>query len=114
MRFPRIKNYHIATKDVGDRIIFLRTLKEGGSQHSFGIHVAKMAGMPDEVVQRANEILHELELKAVEVGKTSEVLRSVPAQPMQMNFFQASDEQAQKLKKEIQEKELAAQKMLLV
>jgi DNA mismatch repair protein MutS len=60
-KLPRVKNYHITNKEVGNKIIFLRKLAAGGSTHSFGIHVAKMAGMPPELVQRANEILAQLE-----------------------------------------------------
>ena len=53
----RVKNFNVSVKEVGDKIIFMRKLKEGGSEHSFGIHVAQMAGMPNKVVLRANEIL---------------------------------------------------------
>lgn len=59
--YPHIRNFHVKVKEVDDRIIFLRTLSEGGSEHSFGIHVAEMAGMPPQVVQRAKEILSSLE-----------------------------------------------------
>jgi DNA mismatch repair protein MutS len=59
--FPRIKNYHVTIKELGNRIVFLRKLAEGGSEHSFGIHVAQMAGMPREIVKRANEIMQILE-----------------------------------------------------
>ena len=60
-KFNRIKNYHVTNKEVGNKIIFLRKLAPGGSTHSFGIHVARMAGMPPSLIDRANEILHELE-----------------------------------------------------
>lgn len=60
-KLPRVKNYHITNKEVGNKIVFLRKLAPGGSTHSFGIHVAKMAGMPPELVNRANEILKQLE-----------------------------------------------------
>ncbi len=59
--FPRIRNYNVSIKELDDRVIFLRKLVPGGSEHSFGIHVAQMAGMPRSVVKRANEILEELE-----------------------------------------------------
>ena len=62
-KFPRIKNYHITNKEVGNKIIFLRKLAAGGSTHSFGIHVARMAGMPPALIDRANEILLQLEEK---------------------------------------------------
>jgi len=60
-KFPRIKNYHITNKEIGNKIIFLRKLAPGGSTHSFGIHVARMAGMPPSLIDRANEILLQLE-----------------------------------------------------
>jgi DNA mismatch repair protein MutS len=60
-KFPRVKNYHITNKEVGNKIIFLRKLARGGSTHSFGIHVARMAGMPPSLIERANEILKHLE-----------------------------------------------------
>ena len=65
-KLPRVKNYHITNKEVGNKIIFLRKLAPGGSTHSFGIHVAKMAGMPPLLIERANEILKQLEEKHVE------------------------------------------------
>jgi DNA mismatch repair protein MutS len=60
-QLPRVKNYHVTNKEVGNKIIFLRKLAAGGSTHSFGIHVAKMAGMPPDLIERANEILKQLE-----------------------------------------------------
>ena len=60
-QFKRIKNYHVSVKEVNNKILFLRKLKEGGSEHSFGIHVARMAGMPQQVLNRANEVLKQLE-----------------------------------------------------
>jgi DNA mismatch repair protein MutS len=59
--FSRVKNYNVAIKEMNDRVIFLRKLRKGGSEHSFGIHVARMAGMPGSVVKRADEILKDLE-----------------------------------------------------
>lgn len=64
-KYPRIKNYHVSTKEAGNKVIFLRKLVTGGSEHSFGIHVAAMAGMPRPIVERANEILIELEKKSI-------------------------------------------------
>ena len=58
---PRVKNYHVAVKEMGNQIVFLRKLERGGTEHSFGIHVARMAGMPQSVVARADEILRNLE-----------------------------------------------------
>ena len=65
-KLPRVKNFHITNKEVGNKIIFLRKLAPGGSVHSFGIHVAKMAGMPASLIDRANEILAQLEEKQVD------------------------------------------------
>jgi DNA mismatch repair protein MutS len=65
-KFGRVKNYHVATKELGSKVIFLRKLTVGGSEHSFGVHVAKMAGMPQQIVDRANEILAQLEQKHIE------------------------------------------------
>ena len=62
----RIENFHVSTKEIGHRVVFLRKLLPGGSNHSFGIHVARMAGMPQSIVERANEILKTLETKSVE------------------------------------------------
>ncbi len=85
--FPRIKNYNVAVKEVGDKVIFIRKLKEGGSEHSFGIHVAQLAGMPNSIVIRANEILGFLE-KDKAKNQTKKDLRSVPKQNVQMMLFQ--------------------------
>ncbi|MEI7627548.1 MAG: DNA mismatch repair protein MutS [Bacteroidota bacterium] len=70
-KFPRVKNFHITNKEVGNKIIFLRKLAQGGSVHSFGIHVAKMAGMPASLIDRANEILAQLEEKQVDESEPS-------------------------------------------
>ena len=59
--FNRIKNFHVSVKEIGNKVIFLRKLMEGGTEHSFGIHVAKMAGMPAKIIERADEILEQLE-----------------------------------------------------
>ncbi len=84
----RIHNYNVSVKEAGDKILFLRTLKEGGSEHSFGIHVAQLAGMPNKVVIRANEILHFLE-KDKRKNKTAEKLSEVPKANYQLNLFEA-------------------------
>lgn len=70
-RFERIRNYHITNKEVGNKVIFLRKLAEGGSTHSFGIHVARMAGMPASLIERANEVLASLEEKNVADGEAA-------------------------------------------
>jgi len=104
-RFERIKNYSIATREVGKKVIFLRKLIAGGSNHSFGIYVAKMAGMPPFIVNRANQILTTLEQKSIEAGdltankeEIKEQLKKVPSQPMQLSIFEAEDEVGKHLK----------------
>lgn len=86
-KFPRIKNYHITNKEVGNKVIFLRKLAPGGSTHSFGIHVAKMAGMPVSLINRANEILKQLEDQRGSGGDLKEQLKQLPVQKMQLNIF---------------------------
>lgn len=86
--FPRIKNFNVSVKEVGDKVIFMRKLKEGGSEHSFGIHVAQMAGMPNKVVIRANEIMHFLE-KDKHKNDTGKKLTEVPKNNFQMSMFEA-------------------------
>jgi DNA mismatch repair protein MutS len=86
--FVRIKNFNVSVKEVGDKIIFMRKLKEGGSEHSFGIHVAQLAGMPNKVVIRANEIMHFLE-KDKHKNDTGKKLQEVPKANFQMNLFEA-------------------------
>lgn len=88
---PRIKNFHVATKEVANKVIFLRKLQEGGSEHSFGIHVARMAGMPRLVVERAQEILVELEKKDIDTPEhqVAKKLEKMPAPAYQMSFFGA-------------------------
>lgn len=100
-KMPRVKNYHVTNKEVGNKIIFLRKLARGGSTHSFGIHVAKMAGMPPSLIERANEILEELEVRSQqsEVGSptTGNVLKGISSpksdgQRMQLSIFDAHSE----------------------
>lgn len=86
--FPRIKNFNVSVKEAGNKIIFMRKLKEGGSEHSFGIHVAQLAGMPNKVVLRANEIMHFLE-KNKHKNDTSKKLEEIPKNNFQMNMFEA-------------------------
>ncbi|MEO8769817.1 MAG: DNA mismatch repair protein MutS [Ferruginibacter sp.] len=93
-KFERIKNYHVTNKEVGNKIIFLRKLAPGGSTHSFGIHVARMAGMPPSLIDRANEILSQLEESRdnQEPGKkkhVSESVRDLTTQKMQLSIFDA-------------------------
>lgn len=85
--FPRIKNYNVSVKEVGNKVIFMRKLKEGGSEHSFGIHVAQMAGMPNPVVLRAAEIMGHLEKdKALKAKK--ENFKSMPKNNFQLSLFE--------------------------
>ncbi len=86
--FPRVKNFNVSVKEAGNKIIFMRKLKEGGSEHSFGIHVAQLAGMPNRVVLRANEILHFLE-KDKHKNENTNKLRDVPKPSPQMSLFEA-------------------------
>jgi len=86
--FSRIRNFNVSVKEVGDKIIFMRKLKEGGSEHSFGIHVAQLAGMPNKVVIRANEIMHFLE-KDKHKNDTGKKLEEVPKATYQMSLFEA-------------------------
>jgi DNA mismatch repair protein MutS len=91
-RFHRIRNYNVSVKEVNQKVIFLRKLKEGGSNHSFGIHVAKMAGMPRKLVDRATEILKEMEQMHRQNGNSG--AQSVPESVqsgMQLSFFQLDD-----------------------
>ncbi len=85
--FPRIKNFNVSVKEAGDKIIFMRKLKEGGSEHSFGIHVAQMAGMPNKIVLRANEILHFLE-KDKHKNEPTKRLAEMPKENFQMSLFE--------------------------
>ncbi|WP_188929650.1 DNA mismatch repair protein MutS [Puia dinghuensis] len=90
-KMPRIRNYHITNKEVGNKVVFLRKLAPGGSTHSFGIHVAKMAGMPPSLLQRAEEILRQLEVKPVG-APTEEALKKVSAPKLQLSIFDAHTE----------------------
>jgi DNA mismatch repair protein MutS len=87
--YPRVKNFHIATKEAGNKIVFLRKLERGGSEHSFGIHVAQMAGMPKSVTERATAILKQLE----SIRKTyyGSKLPSKKEEAVQLSFFQLDD-----------------------
>ena len=91
-KYPRIKNYNVTVKEVDKKIIFLRKLERGGSEHSFGIHVAKMAGMPKSVAKRADSILHQLESNNRNHSSISTPLDEVGQhQGMQLSFFQLED-----------------------
>jgi len=90
--FPRVKNYNVSVKELNDKVLFIRKLERGGSEHSFGIHVARMAGMPRSVVKRADEILRELE-KSHEKKSLTKPVAGLAAQRegYQLSFFQLDD-----------------------
>lgn len=110
-KFPRIKNFNIATKEVGHKVIFLRKLVPGGSEHSFGIHVAKMAGMPRSIVERAAHILTELEQKSIgNDGAPAEGLSvkkprtgGISTEALQLSIFETVDPTAGKLREALQD-----------
>ena len=83
----RVKNFNVSVKETGEKIIFMRKLKEGGSEHSFGIHVAQLAGMPNRIVIRANEVLHFLE-KDKRKNAPKNKMETLPPPPAQMGLFE--------------------------
>jgi DNA mismatch repair protein MutS len=87
----RIKNFNVSIKEVGNRVIFLRKLVPGGSEHSFGIHVAKMAGMPPKLINRANEILKKLEIDRTEGQSIKDSIKKVQNQAYQLQMFSVED-----------------------
>jgi DNA mismatch repair protein MutS len=98
--FQGIKNFHIDSKEHEHKIIFLRKLVEGGSEHSFGIHVARMAGVPQTVVQKAQQILSELENQRDEIGTVSgKKVKMTP--PMQLSMFEINDPVFEQIRKDL-------------
>ncbi|RDI54781.1 DNA mismatch repair protein MutS [Flavobacterium glaciei] len=104
----RIQNYNVAVKELKDNVLFIRKLVKGGSAHSFGIHVAKMAGMPQIVILKAQKLLKKLErnhssdaLNGVRTSKQGSILKGEPAEPMQMSFFNLDDPLLEEVKEEI-------------
>jgi DNA mismatch repair protein MutS len=105
---PRIKNYNVSVKELKDTVLFIRKLVAGGSAHSFGIHVAKMAGMPQMVIQKAQKILKKLEknhssesfsgIKSVKDGSS---LKGEQAQQMQLNIFNLDDPLLEEIREDI-------------
>lgn len=89
--FDRVKNYNISVKEVNNKVIFLRKLVPGGSEHSFGIHVAKMAGMPSAIIQRSNEILKRLEQERTGGENIKDSLKKVQKQAYQLQMFSIDD-----------------------
>ena len=94
--FPRVRNYNVSVKEAGGKILFMRKLVAGGSEHSFGIHVAQMAGMPNSVVLRANEIMQHLEQD--KISHPQEQLHSIPKQNYQLSLFEISDPQMKRIR----------------
>jgi len=116
-KLERVKNFHITNKEAGNKIIFLRKLVAGGSVHSFGIHVAKMAGMPPSLIERANGILKQMEEKHVEPSEESstgetiqktkknikENLKQLSAPQMQLSIFDAHSQAFADIRKTLDE-----------
>jgi DNA mismatch repair protein MutS len=100
--FQRIRNYNVSVKEVNNKIIFLRKLVRGGSEHSFGIHVAKLAGMPTSIVERANKILANLESESKngQVHKPTQTIGST-REGMQLSFFQLDDPILEQIRDEV-------------
>lgn len=101
--FKRIKNFNVSVKEVGNKVLFLRKLEPGGSEHSFGIHVAKMAGMPKSIVKRSNEILKQLEAENRQEGIHSKPVQAITAaaEGYQLSFFQLDDPVLSQVRDEI-------------
>lgn len=101
--FKRIKNFNVSVKEVGNKVLFLRKLVRGGSEHSFGIHVAKMAGMPKSIVKRSNEILKQLETENRQEGLHSKPVEAITtaAEGYQLSFFQLDDPVLSQVRDEI-------------
>ena len=106
--FKRIKNYNVSVKEVGNKVIFLRKLIPGGSEHSFGIHVAKMAGMPKSIVKRSNEILKQLESENRQEGIGGKPVKAIAsaAEGYQLSFFQLDDPVLSQVRDEIKNLEV--------
>lgn len=101
VNFERVKNFHVSIQENKGNIIFMRKLVPGGSEHSFGIHVAKLAGMPAKVINRANEILKTLEASRTQDGGTSENIKRVTEENMQLSFFQLDDPVLENIREEL-------------
>ena len=101
-QFDRIKNFNVSVKEIDKKIIFMRKLVPGGSNHSFGIHVAKMAGMPSVLIRRAEKLLLELESRRKEKGDESEAIRDLSKDSdYQMSFFQLDDPVLEQIRDEL-------------
>jgi DNA mismatch repair protein MutS len=102
--FSRVKNYNVSIKEMNNRVIFLRKLKRGGSEHNFGIHVARMAGMPGSVVKRADEILKELE-QSHDKQELAKPVSDIAGhrEGLQLSIFQLDDPVLKQIRDEILE-----------
>ncbi|MCE7061446.1 DNA mismatch repair protein MutS [Dyadobacter sp. CY343] len=98
--FPRIKNFNVAVKEVDNKVIFLRKLKPGGSAHSFGIHVAQIAGMPQPIVLRASEIMQHLEKEHM-TQEHSKKIKEIPKNNFQLSIFEPADPKMEELKEKL-------------
>ncbi len=110
-KYERIRNFHVATREASNKVIFLRKLLAGGCEHSFGIHVAAMAGMPREIIQRAMEILEDLEQKSITAQEGSGSSRGKAtthkiSQPVQLSLFEVHDPKAGQMMEAIKELDL--------
>jgi len=101
-QYKRIKNFNVSVKEVKNKVIFLRKLSPGGSEHSFGIHVARMAGMPVKVVQRANEVLGQLENTHSPALNAKAIKPAESDSNLQLSFFQLNDPVLEQIKEDIQ------------
>jgi DNA mismatch repair protein MutS len=102
--FQRIRNYNVSVREANGKVIFMRKLVRGGSEHSFGIHVAKLAGMPASIIQRANQILKDLESNTTTQNKAQvgggKAIVSAPG-GMQLSFFQLDDPVLEQIRDEV-------------
>ena len=101
--FKRIANYNVAVKEINGKVVFIRKLEKGGSEHSFGIHVAKLAGMPPAIISRANEVLRQLEAANSRdaVSKSLADFGGRPEKGVQLSFFQLDDPVLSQVRDEI-------------
>ncbi|MEL6845320.1 MAG: hypothetical protein AAFP02_19105, partial [Bacteroidota bacterium] len=97
-RLDRVKNYNVSVKEIDGRILFLRTLKPGGSNHSFGINVAEMAGMPKDLVKRAQSLLRHFEQNRVSDQKAAQSVKFSKKPTMQLNMFELKDADTLKIR----------------
>ena len=89
--FQRVVNYNVSVKEINGRVVFMRKLERGGSEHSFGIHVAKLAGMPPSIVRRAEQVLKQLETKETDAPKANVAQLGTARDGYQLSFFQLDD-----------------------